>query len=694
MPMPASGMTRQPDTFRTLPEQAQRFIAALCACALIALGLAIELSWAPAPSLELVLVLTGLCAAGAAFQIFAPGDYQLQPNFIAFFWGALLLPPWGILLLAVACFCPEWIARRAPGYKTAFNVVNYVLVGLVINALGSIGGVTRPGVTLGAVGAVIGAAGTGALINHLLIVVVVAYAGAQPLRSRMPQITDGLPLSIGVALTGGVLALLWEISPVAPLVAVGPVALVYRALAVPMLRHQADTDAKTGLYHSERFREVLTDQLESARRNDGTVAVAMVDLDHLRAINTRCGHLAGDRAIKAVADRLAELASQHGAAGRFGGEEFSLVLPGFTAQAARAALDDVRLRLREVEFREAEDLRVSFSAGVAVFPDHGNGVDELLAAADAALYDAKAAGRDRVRIALSPASREVLDMPAPGPSGGAGKAVAALAAAPGPTKQPLPATAGGSLAAAGSRLLSRRRASDRRAPGAVKRELDDTRELLARMQRSHLETIITLARAVEDKDPFRQGSTDRVAAIAVGLGRELGFGKPELRAITLGAALRDIGTVAVRDATLLKGGRLDPGEREEVRRHTDLASRVIADLELPVVVKQMVRSHHEHFDGSGYPDGLAGEDIPLAARILAVADALDAMLSPRPYRAPLGALTAHGEIAESAGKQFCPRVVEALARTGGDPGWTATIADQHASQAAVSALWAPSPSTT
>jgi diguanylate cyclase (GGDEF)-like protein len=678
-------MTRQDDTFRSLPRPAQLFIGGLTACALAALVLSMHASWAPLRSPALLGLLAVLCAAGAALEIFAPGDYKLQPNFAAFFWGAVLLPPWAIVLLAAACFCPEWLLRRAPGYKTLFNVVNYVLVGLVVNAFGSVGGIAKPGLDLAAVAAMGVAATVGALVNHLLIVVVVAYAGKQPLRSRMPQITDGLPLSVGVGMVGATLAVLWEVGPAAPLVAIGCVALMYRALAVPMLRHQADTDAKTGLYHSERFREELVAQLESAARRPGAcVAVAMVDLDHLRVINTRCGHLAGDRAIRAVADALAELASRHGAAGRFGGEEFALVLPGLTAQEARVALDDVRLRLRAFEFREGEaggDLRVSFSAGLAVFPDHGESPDELLAAADVALYDAKAAGRDRVRIALSAASRELLAVMPPAAAGAGAPAGDAR------TDQPLPATAGSVLATTGARLLRRPRSGDRRTTEAIRRELDDTRELLARMQQSHLHTILSFARAAEDKDPYRQGSTDRVAAIAVKLSRELGFSTPELRAIALGAALRDIGTVGVRDATLLKGGRLDQSELEEVRRHTDLASRLLADLELPVVVKQMVRSHHEHWDGSGYPDGLAGEEIPLGARILAVADALDAMLSPRPYREPMGALAAHAEIARGAGRQFCPEVVAALGRSGGDPGWTATLADERVSRDVIGALW-------
>jgi diguanylate cyclase (GGDEF)-like protein len=664
-------MTRSGDTFRSLPRPAQRFFAAVAACTVAGLVVASSATAVHQPSWWLVALLVGLCAAGAAFEMFAPGDYALQPNYIAFFWGALVLPPWAIVLLAAACFVPGWALGREPGHKTLFNVLNYVLAGLVTSALAGIGELSAPGMDLRAVAAVIAAATLSILVNHLLIIVVVAYAAQQPLYARVPQLTDGLPLSVGVALTGGVLAALWEVAPDAALIAVGPVALVYRALAVPMLRHQADTDAKTGLYHSERFREELTAQLESAARRSGgrsRLAVAMVDLDHLRQINTRCGHLAGDTAIRAVADELAELASRHGAAGRFGGEEFSLVLPGFDAQATKQALDDIRLRLRAVDLGEA-DLRVSFSAGVAVFPDHGTEVDDLLAAADAALYDAKGAGRAQVRIALSPASREALELSVPAP----------VAQPP----QPRPATATGRLPR--MRRGAGRRASDR-LPEELERQLDDSRALLVRMQRSQLETMVGLARAMEDKDPFRNGSTERVASIAVAIATELGFPKPELRAVALGAVLRDIGTVGVRDATLLKHGRLDPVERDEVRRHTEVASRVLSNLELPVIVKQVVRSHHEHWDGSGYPDGLAGNDIPLAARIVSVADALDAMLSPRPWRPALGALAAHAEIAAGAGRQFCPEVAGALARTTGDPGWTATVAEDRERSVVTEAL--------
>jgi putative nucleotidyltransferase with HDIG domain len=151
-----------------------------------------------------------------------------------------------------------------------------------------------------------------------------------------------------------------------------------------------------------------------------------------------------------------------------------------------------------------------------------------------------------------------------------------------------------------------------------------------------------------------------VADIALLLATELGFDESQLPAVRVGAIIHDIGKIGIPDQILLKPGPLDPEELEVMRKHPEMSSYIVAELELPPVVKQMVRSHHERFDGGGYPDGLAGEEIPLAARILTVADALDAMTSDRPYRKALPMQVARDEIQDKAGSQFCPRVVEAL----------------------------------
>ena len=190
--------------------------------------------------------------------------------------------------------------------------------------------------------------------------------------------------------------------------------------------------------------------------------------------------------------------------------------------------------------------------------------------------------------------------------------------------------------------------------------LDANTELLERTRRSYLGTITSLARTIEAKDPYTGGHTERVAELACLLARELGFGGDDLHAVEVGGVIHDIGKIGIPDAILLKPGRLDDAEFAEMKRHPLISSHILEDLDLPQIVLDMARHHHERFDGRGYPDGLAGEDIPLAARVLCVADALDAMTSNRPYRDALPVEAALAEIDRHAGSQFCPAVVVAL----------------------------------
>ncbi len=190
--------------------------------------------------------------------------------------------------------------------------------------------------------------------------------------------------------------------------------------------------------------------------------------------------------------------------------------------------------------------------------------------------------------------------------------------------------------------------------------LSENEQLLERTKRGYLSTITSLARTIEAKDPYTGGHTERVAEYALMLARQLGFGDEELQAVEVGAVIHDIGKIGIPDRILLKPGRLDTKEFEEMRRHPEISSYILDELELPPIVRDMARNHHERFDGKGYPDGLRGEEIPLAARILTVADAFDAMTSDRPYRRALAQEVAAAEIRRNAWTQFCPQVVAAL----------------------------------
>jgi hypothetical protein len=190
--------------------------------------------------------------------------------------------------------------------------------------------------------------------------------------------------------------------------------------------------------------------------------------------------------------------------------------------------------------------------------------------------------------------------------------------------------------------------------------VEEVREANLNLRRAHKDTIAALSRSMEAKDLYTGGHTERVATVALGLARRLGFRDEELEAIEIGALLHDIGKIGVPGHVLRKNGPLTDDEWELVKAHPLISDYILSELDLHPFVRQCARSSHERIDGTGYPDQLAGEEIPLPARIVFVADALDALTSTRPYRPARPMLAALAEIRTHAGTQFCPRVVAAL----------------------------------
>ena len=181
-----------------------------------------------------------------------------------------------------------------------------------------------------------------------------------------------------------------------------------------------------------------------------------------------------------------------------------------------------------------------------------------------------------------------------------------------------------------------------------------------RVHRTYLSTIAALSRAIEAKDDYSGGHVERVRSLSVELAKVLGFSGIELEAIEVGALLHDIGKIGVPERILNKPGPLSDGEWEEMKRHPVTSDYILAGIELHPFVRQIVRSSHERIDGLGYPDGLSGDDVPLPARIVLVADAFDALVSDRPYRAARAIPEALAELRANAGTQFCPAVIAAL----------------------------------
>jgi hypothetical protein len=190
----------------------------------------------------------------------------------------------------------------------------------------------------------------------------------------------------------------------------------------------------------------------------------------------------------------------------------------------------------------------------------------------------------------------------------------------------------------------------------------------------HVDTLRRLALAAEYRDDNSPEHTQRVAALAARMGRHLGQDDRMVGLIRQAAPLHDLGKIAIPDTILLKPGRLEPEEYEVVKTHAVLGARVLADgdSELLSVAEQIARSHHERWDGDGYPDGLAGAAIPLAARLVGVADVFDVLVHERPYKEAWTVEDAAREIRSGAGTQFDPDVVEAFDALGAGS-WTAGL---------------------
>jgi putative nucleotidyltransferase with HDIG domain len=213
------------------------------------------------------------------------------------------------------------------------------------------------------------------------------------------------------------------------------------------------------------------------------------------------------------------------------------------------------------------------------------------------------------------------------------------------------------------------------------------------MREMFTQTITALAGAVDKRDPYTSKHSWRVKEIAGDIGRIMRLGESDLEALEWGGLLHDVGKIGVRDAVLLKQDKLTKEERAQMNAHPVLGAEIIAPVtrlsrELPII-----RHHHEWYNGSGYPDRLIGDEIPLLARILHVADAFEAMTAARPYRmTPLTAEQALGELRKYAGVQFDPKVVDAFVKTDwvqdvADPGRTVQtrpipLISQHANRAA------------
>jgi putative nucleotidyltransferase with HDIG domain len=185
-------------------------------------------------------------------------------------------------------------------------------------------------------------------------------------------------------------------------------------------------------------------------------------------------------------------------------------------------------------------------------------------------------------------------------------------------------------------------------------------ELFSSLQEAYIATVRSLAAAVDAKDTYTRGHSDKVATYSTLIAEHLGLGHDQLTALEMAAYLHDIGKIGVPEAILLKPGKLSDDEMAQMRHHPLIGANILRPVAFPWAITPIVRHHHEFWDGKGYPAGLKGEEIPLLARILCVADSYEAMTADRPYREGRSAADAIEELHRCSGTQFDPRIVETM----------------------------------
>jgi len=362
------------------------------------------------------------------------------------------------------------------------------------------------------------------------------------------------------------------------------------------MRRRAVTDGLTGLYNHRHFQEALAVEVGRAARYELTFTLLMMDLDFFKTVNDRFGHPHGDQALQQIAAVLRQNARTSDFVARYGGEEFVMILPGTTVQQAGALAARIAQGVREIKIDVPDPPPLSISIGMADYPTCGRDRESLIGAADAALLFAKRSGRDMIAD-FSQISLVELD----------------------------------SAAIEG---------------------------LSFRLAKADLETLEALAGAVAMRDVLADGTGSCVTKVARSLAEALGLDGPEKDLFTTAAVIYDIGKVGIPIEVLNRRGTLTAEERDEIRRHPEVGRRLLESVMSLGNAMPAVVHHHERWDGTGYPDGLKGEDIPLLARAMAICDAYQAMVADRPYRDAMSQEAAIGQLRACAGGQFDPELVE------------------------------------
>ena len=405
-------------------------------------------------------------------------------------------------------------------------------------------------------------------------------------------------------------------------------------------QEQAITDGLTGVKTHRFLMEALSSEWKRSTRSSRPFSLVLMDLDRFKFVNDFYGHLEGDVVLQRVGLILEQNCRRSDIVARYGGDEFVILMPETNVEQARQIAGKLRSWVASDPLLRDKNITASF--GIACFPIHGSTPQELIQVADASMYLSKHQGGNAVFTAERPE---------------AGDATAwkrdVLEAYLGVTLHRQFTTG----PAAFEEICQRIR--------QFSQSLNDQGQSLyfERLPAVVMEAMTSLAYAVDAKDQYTQGHSKKVSTYAALIAQAAGLKPIDVEEVKLGALLHDVGKVGIPEEILNKAGPLDAEEWDAMKSHTTLGWQLLEPLLTLSNVREMIKHHHEFFDGSGYPDQLERERIPLGARIIAVADAYDTITSPRVYKKARGAEAALAEIERCAGAQFDPNLVSLFLET-------------------------------
>jgi diguanylate cyclase (GGDEF)-like protein/putative nucleotidyltransferase with HDIG domain len=433
---------------------------------------------------------------------------------------------------------------------------------------------------------------------------------------------------------------------------------LHGSLSFQKAQEQAITDGLTKVKTHRFFMEALSAEWKRATRAGRAFSIVLIDLDRFKFVNDFYGHLEGDLVLRRIGEILEENCRRSDIVARYGGDEFVVLMPETNSEQARQIAGKLRGWISADTLLREKNVTGSF--GIASFPVHGSTPQELIQVADASMYLSKHQGGNAVSTAdhfdqneTKRWKRDVLD------------------AYLGVTLKRQFTTGPEAMQEICNRLEQFMRSLDATEideANALGKDVDiapqTNEDSAARIVPPLVvETLSSLAVAIDSKDSHTKNHSQRVSSYAVALAEGLKMNHAEIEEIRLAGLLHDIGKVGIAESILNKNGPLDPEEWDCMKEHANFGAAILEKVRGLDRIRAMVRHHHEFFDGSGYPDALVGESIPLGARIIAIADAYDTITSHRTYKRARNAHEALAEIERCSDAQFEARLVSVFVKT-------------------------------